>query len=289
MRAFDEARHVGHDEAAVVAQGHDAQVRRQRRERVVGDLRPRGRDARDERGLAGVREADETDVGQELELQPQLLRLAGHARVRAARRAVRGGREAGVAAAALAAGRDEDTLARLGQVGQLDQLSAVLDDLVDHRADRHLQHEGLAVAAVPVRAHAVLAALRLEPLVEAVADERVHVGAGDEEDRAAVAAVAAAGPAAWHELLAAERDAPAPAGPGLTRVSISSTNIRHYGSTGRRDAARAPRTMLAEVRPAPDHGRIGRSPLPSCHAEDTPCPNSTVARSSPGPRTSGPP
>src|SRR5215831_16486250 len=42
MRAFDQSRHVGDDEAAVAGQLHDAEVWRQRRERIVGDLRPRG-------------------------------------------------------------------------------------------------------------------------------------------------------------------------------------------------------------------------------------------------------
>ena len=56
MRAFDQAGHVGDDEAAVVAQPDDAEIRRQRRERVVGDLRTGRRDARDQRRLAGVRE-----------------------------------------------------------------------------------------------------------------------------------------------------------------------------------------------------------------------------------------
>ncbi len=62
MRAFDEPGHVGDDEAAVAAQLHDAKVRRQRRERVVGNLGTRGRDACDQRGLAGVGEADEADI-----------------------------------------------------------------------------------------------------------------------------------------------------------------------------------------------------------------------------------
>ena len=39
VRAFDQAGHVGDDEAAIAAQLHDAEVGRQRRERVVRDLR----------------------------------------------------------------------------------------------------------------------------------------------------------------------------------------------------------------------------------------------------------
>ena len=47
--------------------------------------------------------------------------------------------------------------------------------------------------------------------MEAVVDERVGVRTGDDEDRAAVPAVTAAGTAARDELLAAERQASASA------------------------------------------------------------------------------
>ena len=53
------------------------EVRHQRGERVVGDLRPRGRDARDQRRLAGVREADQADVGQQLQVEAEVLLFAG--------------------------------------------------------------------------------------------------------------------------------------------------------------------------------------------------------------------
>ena len=98
VRAFDQPGHVGDDEAAVVAQADDAQVRRQRRERVVGDLRPRRRDARDERGLARVGEADQADVGEQLQLEAEILHLARLARLHLARRAIGGGRKLRVAA-----------------------------------------------------------------------------------------------------------------------------------------------------------------------------------------------
>ena len=68
MRALDQARHIRDHEAAIVAQRHDAEVRRQRGERIIGDLRSRGRDARDERRFAGVREAHESGVGEQLQL-----------------------------------------------------------------------------------------------------------------------------------------------------------------------------------------------------------------------------
>ena len=55
--------------------------------------------------------------------------------------------------------------------------------------------------------------------------ERVGVRAGDDVDRAAVAAVAAARAAARDELLAAEARQPRPPCPAATWMSTSSTNI----------------------------------------------------------------
>src|SRR3712207_2346193 len=60
--AFDQSRDVRNDEAAFAAQRDDAKVRRQCREWVISNLRLCCRDPRDERGLAGIRESDETDI-----------------------------------------------------------------------------------------------------------------------------------------------------------------------------------------------------------------------------------
>jgi hypothetical protein len=56
-RALDEPGNVGHDEAALVADGDDAEVRIQRGERIIGDLGTRCRNRRDERGFTGVRQS----------------------------------------------------------------------------------------------------------------------------------------------------------------------------------------------------------------------------------------
>ena len=48
MRAFDQARNVGDDKAAADIHGDDAEVGDERGERVIGNLRLRGRDAGDE-------------------------------------------------------------------------------------------------------------------------------------------------------------------------------------------------------------------------------------------------
>ena len=142
------------DEAAIAAQADDAEVRRERGERIGGDLRPRGRHARDQRRLAGVGEADQADVGEQLHLEPQILDLARQARLHAARRAVGGGGELRVAHAAAAALGDQDALSLHREVReQLPRVFGVAGLFVDERADRHREVEVGAAVARAVRSH----------------------------------------------------------------------------------------------------------------------------------------
>ena len=61
-RALDQPRDVGDDQLTTVRGLDRSEHRRERRERVLGDLRPRVRESRQERRLAGVRQADERGV-----------------------------------------------------------------------------------------------------------------------------------------------------------------------------------------------------------------------------------
>src|SRR5690606_29539061 len=65
---LDQAGHVG-DHERRLAGGDHAEVGDQGGERVVGDLGPRARDRGDQRRLAGAREADQADVGDDLQLE----------------------------------------------------------------------------------------------------------------------------------------------------------------------------------------------------------------------------
>ncbi len=121
--ALDQPGNVGDDETAMRREAHDPEVRVQRRERVVGDLRPRRRDRANEGRLAGVRQAEQADVGDDLELEAELELLARRARRGFARRAVGRTLEARVADTVEAAAGDEDALARPLDVG--DQFAAV--------------------------------------------------------------------------------------------------------------------------------------------------------------------
>jgi hypothetical protein len=79
----------------------------------------------------------------------------------------------------------------------------------DLRADRHLEHDVLAVGAMAVLAHAIGALLGLEVLLIAIVDQGVQsIDHFDDYVAAAsaIAAITAIRPAEFDELLAPERD-----------------------------------------------------------------------------------
>ena len=135
--------------AAVVRIGEvqDAEVRLEGRERVVGDLR-RGRgEGGEERRLAGVRQADEADVGDQPELEPEPALLAGLALLGVLRRLVGGRLEVGVAEPAAAAARDCAAWPDCDEVGE--ELAGLV--VVDGRARRDVEDQVVAGRAVPPR------------------------------------------------------------------------------------------------------------------------------------------
>src|SRR6266478_6010971 len=96
MGALDETGDVGDHEGMRLVDSSNAQVRSQRRERIVSDLRTRGRNAGNERRLADVGEADQTHIGQQLQLQPQVALFARLSLLAKARSLVRRGGKAGI-------------------------------------------------------------------------------------------------------------------------------------------------------------------------------------------------
>src|SRR5690349_7017790 len=112
-----------------------------------------------------------------------------------------------IAKSAIAATGEHEFFAERGEV--VDQRLAIL---IEHLgADRHLQHNRLAVGAMAILAHAVLALGRLEMLLIAIVDQRVQPIDDLDDDVATAAAIAAGRPAELDELLPPERDAAVPA------------------------------------------------------------------------------
>ncbi len=219
--ALDQARNVG-DHEFLAVHAHDAEVRHQRGEGIVRDLRPGVRGGREEGRFAGVGQAQQARVGDELQPQPDRAVDAGLARIRAGGRAVGRALEAEVAPAAIAALREEHPLAHLGQVGD-HRLFVLVDDL---GADRHLQHDVVAGPAGALAAHAGLPRLGEEMLLVAEVDQRVQPVHGLGPDRATIAAVAPVGAAELDELLAPEADAAAPA-PARADVDFAEVEELH--------------------------------------------------------------
>ena len=135
-RAFgctlDDAGDIGHDKALLLPDRHHAQIGHQRGEVVVCDLGPCRRHHGQQRRLADVREADQTDVREQFELKDDVAlnaRLTGLGKTRCL--TGRGG-EVRISPTAVAAlGRDERLIVR--QV--LDDLPGFL--VADDRAARH--------------------------------------------------------------------------------------------------------------------------------------------------------
>src|SRR5215204_2590264 len=202
VRPFDQSRYVRRDERSIAGETDDAEVRRERGEGVIGDLRLGGGDARDDRGLAGVRISDDADVSEQLQLQAKVFLFTGKAGLRPARRAIGRGRVARVTLSAETAPGDDDRLAFFGEVRDPYPLvSALLEDL---RAHGNFEREVGSGLSRPQRAFALRAVPGLEGLLKPVVEEGIEVGARDEINAAAVTAVTAVGAAPRHELLAAE-------------------------------------------------------------------------------------
>src|SRR5215207_5882901 len=187
----------------------------QGRERIIGNLRL-GRAHRGEEGrLAGIWQADDAAVGDQLQSQPDgslLTRLPG---IGVARRAIARALEMRVAEAAVAAVREHHLLADFGEIGE--QCLAIL--LIDLRAGRHAQHGIAAARAMAILAHAAAAALGLEVLLETVIDQRVEAVNRARDHVAALAAVTAVWPAELDEFFTTERHAAVPAVAG-TNVNL---------------------------------------------------------------------
>ena len=170
-------------------------------------LGPRPADGGEEGRFAGVGQAHQAGIGQQLEAESDPEFLAISPCIGAARRPIGRRLEVHVAAPAVPAPREQGAGARLGKVGdrQLPRLGEYL------RPDRHGENHIGAACAGPARALAVRAPVRLEVLAVAEIDESVQAFDGLGEDRAPVAAIAAVGSAARLIPGAPEADATAAA------------------------------------------------------------------------------
>ena len=151
--------------------------------------------------LADVGEADEGDVGQQLELEPQPALLALLALLGERRRPAPVRQEPGVAPPAPAAGRGQPAVAGSAPGRRAPRPPAV----AHHGALGHADDQVVAALAVALLALTVGAVAGPAVGVVAEREQRGDVAVGDEPDVAAVAAVAAVGAAPGDVGLAPER------------------------------------------------------------------------------------
>ena len=199
--ALDESGHVGDGEAHI-ARLDDAEIRMQRGERVVRDLRARCRDRGDQARLARRGVADERDVRDGLQLEQDIARPPGGSEQGEAGGLALGVGERGVAEAADAAGSDDEPHAGLDHVDE-----RLAGHVLDDRADGNGQLERLTGRSGAVIAHSESAVAGRAVRRVVVRQQRRDLRIGDEHDVSAVTAVASVRTCQRLELLALHRNA----------------------------------------------------------------------------------
>ena len=211
MRSFDQPGNIRQRETFLAGDRHAADIGRQRRERVGGDLRPRRAERSQQRRFAGVRKSDQSGLRDQPQLHPDPALLARRSGRRDSRRAAGRRGEVHVAAAAFAALRDHRRVTRHHEVGE--RLAALL---VEHdRAGWHSHDDVVGAVSVLFLAAAVLAVFRDQPRLILEIEQRRQAFIDLEDYAAAAPAVAARGSAERPKLLAQKRDCTVAAFPGV--------------------------------------------------------------------------
>src|ERR1044072_4595245 len=200
VRALDQSRNISDYERTKVTEIDNAEMRLQRRERIVRDLRTRSRDSRDKGRLPRIRKTHESDIRQqlELELKVQLLALASSLMI--ARRAIRRAREVRVAETTAATTRRQPAIAVVTQVVQ----QITCRSLKDLCSNRNANKQVFPRAARAIRSFAVQTARRNVTRVVTQVQQRIQRCIRDEDHVAAASAVSTRWTTAWHKLLAPE-------------------------------------------------------------------------------------
>ena len=167
---------------------------------VIRDLGLCSRQHRQNRRLAHVGEAYQSDVRNGFQLQLHVENLRAHTRLGEVRRLAGGRCKVAVSPAAAAAvehyARNTDLL------NIRNDLTGI--HVANQRAGRNLDDQVLAALAVGARRAAGLPRFGIKFAVEAEIQQRMHAEIGHKDDITALAAVAAVRAARLHELFAVE-------------------------------------------------------------------------------------
>src|SRR5512143_941097 len=238
VRSLDDAGQVGDAERAIRRELNDAKVGTERGERIVADLGLRRGDDRQQRRFSRVGLADQTDVGDELELELERASLAIFTRLKLSRRSVGRGGEVRVALSAASAPSDDNAVAVLQHFAQ--ELGRC--EISNDGADRDRQNDVGAGPSAPVAAGPVVAGRRRPRVAIRVVEKGGQVAVADDDDIAAATAIATVGATEGHELLTAERHDPRAA---ITSFDVYDDAIdEHVISPARAPTACAPRLRV---------------------------------------------
>ena len=207
--AGNEARDVRQDEGPLSADSNHTEVGGERREGIVRDLRLCCGEAGDESGFSNVRESEQADVREQLELQPDLpLHPCGALRG-LSRRPVPGGLETKVPRAAATSLGNDYPHAIVVEIG--DRVTAL--GIEYERAHGHDDLPMLTVSAVAIGALSVQTSLCFDDRLIAVLEQGVHRPVGADDDVSTMPSVTSARTATGGVLLSSEGDAPVSAVP----------------------------------------------------------------------------
>ena len=156
-RALDQSGDVRHDKCLVVPDVDDSKIWLQRRKWVIGDLWLRRGYDTDQCRLAGIRESDETDIGDDLQLELKLFFFSRAAGVMEFRSLPGRRREMGVSPTPLAALCNQIALAGLGEVEE----KLFRCRVVNLGSDGQPNRDRFTILARSVRALAVAPAVSL--------------------------------------------------------------------------------------------------------------------------------
>ena len=188
---LDDTRNVGHDKRLLVPVSHDAEARLKCGEGVVGYLGTRTRQRREQSRLAGIGQAHQSNVGQQLQLQNDGHLLHWLAGLGIARSLIGGRAELVVAKTAATALEQHHHLAVVGHVAhELARLG-----IVDHSAAGHVDVDILAVGAMTLVATTVATMFGAYVALILQVEQRPVVVVATQIDVATASAVATVGSA----------------------------------------------------------------------------------------------
>ena len=190
-RPLDDAGNVGHHKGTSVAIGHDAERGFEGGEGVVGNLGAGVGERADQRRLTGVGEADQTDIGEELQFQDHHHFLHGLAGLGVARCLVGGGAKLEVAQSAASAFEQHHDLSVFDDIAEIFTGFGI----VGHGAGRYLDVAVCAITAVAAAFAAVAAVAGKNVTVIAQVEQRPVVAVAAQVDVASAPTIAAVGAA----------------------------------------------------------------------------------------------